>query len=119
MRKERREPEPLSLKAPVREALNQDLPGLVEDLPAAELRARRGALRSIETSAGWHWNHVALSLRNFKGATAVGDPDDREAEVERRLGRPLAPEERLLVRRLLCTKTTAEVVAVLRRMEHK
>jgi hypothetical protein len=113
------EPEPLSLKPPVREALTKGLPGLVEDLPAAELRARRGALRAIEASAGTHWNLVVLSLHNLKGLAATGDPADREAEVERQVGRLLTPEERLLVRRLVRTKTTAEVVAVLRRMGPK
>jgi hypothetical protein len=120
------EPVPLSLKPSVREALNKDLPDLFEKLPGteeklpdAELRARRGALRAIETSAGMRWDHVAISLHNLKGVTIGCDPDDREAEVERQLGRPLAPEERLLVRRLLRTKTTAEVVSILRRIEPK
>jgi hypothetical protein len=113
------EPEPLGLKPPVREALSKGLPKLVEDLPAAELRARRGALRAIEASAGTRWNHVAIALHNLKGVTTDSAPDDREAEVERQLGRPLTPEERLLVRRLLRTKTAAEVVAVLRRMGPK
>jgi hypothetical protein len=114
------EPEPLSLKPPVREAINKDMPGLgdVKDLPDAELRARRGALRAIETRAGMRWNRVVLSLHNLKGVTA-NDTDDREAEVERQLGRSVTPEERLLVRRLLRTKTTAEVVVVLLWMGHK
>jgi hypothetical protein len=114
------EPEPLSLKAPVREAITKGLPGLkVEELPAAELRARRGALRAIESSAGMQWNHVAISLHNLKGVTTDSGPDDREAEVERQLQRSLMPEERLLVWRLLRTKTTADVVAILRRMGQK
>jgi hypothetical protein len=113
------EPEPLGLKAPVREALNKDLPGLVDELPAAELRARRGALCAIETSAGVYWDHVTISLHNLKAVTASSDPDDREDEVEHQVGRPLTPEERLLARRLLRTKNTAEVVAVLRSMEQK
>jgi hypothetical protein len=113
------EPEPLSLKPPVREVLTKGLPGLdVEDLPPAELRARRGVLRAIETSADRHWNHVVISLHNLKGVTTDSDPDDREADVERQLGQ-LTPEERLLVRRLLRTKTTVEVVAVLRQMRPK
>jgi hypothetical protein len=113
------EPEPLSLKALVREQPIVDLEALVEDLPATELRARRGALRFIEISAGRHWSHVVLSLRHHKGATAVSQRDDHETEVERQLGRPLTPAEQLLVRRLLRNKTTAEVVAILRRMERK
>jgi hypothetical protein len=118
------EPEPISLKAPVRDSLVKDLPRLVkelpvEELPAAELRARRGALRAIETSAGRHWDRIAISLHNLKGVSAGDDPDDREAEVERQLGRPLTPEERFMVRRLLRTKTTTEVVAVLRRLDRK
>jgi hypothetical protein len=108
------EPTPIGLKASVRQRLDEGLPGLPDDLPAAELRARLGALRSIETSAAVHWGHVALSLYNLKGVNAAADPDEREDEVERRLGRPLTPEERLLARRLLRTKTTAEVVEALR-----
>jgi hypothetical protein len=113
------EPEPLGLKAPIREELDKDLPGLVDELPKAELRARRGALRAIETSAGVHWSHITISLHNLKRATADSDRDDREHEVERQLGRPLTPEDRLLARRLLRTKTTAEVVAALRSIEQK
>jgi hypothetical protein len=113
------EPEPISLKTPVREDLRTDLPNLLKDLPAAELRARRGAQRAIETSAGMHWNGAVIRLYNLKGFTAVDDSDDREAEVKRQLGQELKPEERLLVRRLLRTKKTAEVVAILRRMDGK
>jgi hypothetical protein len=105
------EPTPLGLKAGVHERLDKVLPGLADKLPDVEPGARRGALRAIESSAGMHWHHAAVSLRNLK---TDDDPDDREAEVERELGRPLTPEERLLARRLLRTKTTAEVVEVLR-----
>jgi hypothetical protein len=113
------EPEMAGFKASVREALDRDLPGLARELPAAELRARRGALRAIEASAGKQWHLVAISLHNVKSASADNGPDDREAEVERQLGRPLRPEERPLVRRLLRSKTTAEVVAVLRRLDRE
>jgi hypothetical protein len=89
------EPTPLGLKAGVRHRLDEGLPGLADKLPDVEPGARRGALRAIESSAGMHWHHVAISLHNLKAAEADG-PDDREAEVERRLGRPLTPEERLL-----------------------
>jgi hypothetical protein len=113
------EPEPLGLKAPVREALDRDLPGLGEELPGAELRARRGAVRAIETSAGAHWHHVTLHLHNLKSSASASEPDDRENEVEHQLGRPLTPEERLLARRLLRTRRPAEVAAALRPLVQK
>ena len=83
----------------------------VEELPGAELRARRGALRTIETSAGAHWHQVTLHLYNFKNSTSPSKPDDRENEVEHLLGRPLTPEERLLARRLLLTRRRPAEVA--------
>ena len=113
------EPEPVGLKAPVREALDRDVPGLGEELPGAELRARRGALRAIEISAGAHWHRVTLNLHNLKSSASASEPDDRENEVERQLGRPLRPEERLLARRLLRTRRPAEVVAALRSIVKK
>jgi hypothetical protein len=113
------EPEPIGLKAHVREEFDRDLPGLGEELPGAELRARHGALRAIESSAGAHWHLVTLQLHNFQSAASASEPDDREDEVERQLGRPLRPEERLLARRLLRTRRPAEVVAVLRQVAQK
>jgi hypothetical protein len=110
------EPEPVGLKAPVREALDRDLPGLAEELPGAEWRARPGAVRAIEISAGAHWHQVTLHLHNLKSSASASAPDDREDEVERQLGRPLRPEERLLARRLLRTRRPAEVAAALRPM---
>jgi hypothetical protein len=109
------EPEPLGLKAPVREAIDKDLPGVGNELPAAELRARRGALRAIETSAADQFHHFHVHLHNLTSLATSNKPDDREDEVERELGR-LTPEERLLVRRLLRTKKTPEVVAALSSM---
>jgi hypothetical protein len=111
------EPEPGGLKGPVLEAVDKDLPGLAKELPDAEPRARRGAQRAIETSAAAHWHHFVIHLRNLKSATTVSDPDDREDEVERKLGHPLEPKERLLARRLLRTKKPAEVAAALRSIE--
>ena len=113
------EPEPIGLKAPVREKLDTYLPGLPKDLPGAELGARRGAVRAIEISAGTHWHHVALHLYNLKSSASASEPDDREKKVESQLGRPLRPEERLLARRLLRTRSPAEVAAVLRAMVQK
>jgi hypothetical protein len=113
------EPEPLGLKAPVREALDRDLPGLAEELPRAELPARRGALRAIEVSASTHWHHAALHMHNLKCSASASAPDDREDEVERQRGRPLAPEERLLARRLLRTRSPAAVAAALRPLAQK
>jgi hypothetical protein len=149
------EPEPVGIKASVREALDEDLPGLGDELPAAELRARRGAFRAIETSAGTHFHLHHLHLHNLTSVASTSEPDDREDEVERQLGREqlckqtaidvadivgtvplnpyiclaktislqscrkLTPEERLLVRRLLRTKKTAEVVAALRSLVRK
>jgi hypothetical protein len=113
------EPVPLGLKAPVREALDKDLPVLVAELPGAELRARRGVLRAIETSAANHWYRVAIHLHNLKSSASASEPDDRENEVELQLGRPLSPEERLLARRLLRTRRPAEVADALRPLVRK
>jgi hypothetical protein len=118
------EPEPLGPKALVCEALYTDLPGLREklpgeELPRAELRARRGAVRAIEISAGAHWHRVTLNLHNLKSSASANGPDDREDEVERQLGRLLTPEERLLARRLLRTRRPAEVADALRPMAKK
>jgi hypothetical protein len=108
------EPPPTGLKAGVRERLDEALPDLSDKLPDLERGARRGALRAIENSAGLHTYNAYASLSILKGVEAVGDRDDREAEVERRLGRPLTPGERLLARRMLRTKTAAEVAKALR-----
>src|SRR5262249_14863409 len=113
------EPVPLGLKAPVREALDKDLPVLVAELPGAELRARRGVLRAIETSAANHWYRVAIHLHNLKSSASASEPDDRENEVELQLGRPLSPEERLLARRLLRTRRPSEVADALRPLVQK
>jgi hypothetical protein len=120
------EPPPLGLKAPVREALYGGLPGLGEklpgeELPRAELRARRGAVRAIEISAGAHWHRVrvTLNLHIHESSASASEPDDRENEVERQLDRPLRPEERLLARRLLRTRRPAEVAAALRPLAQK
>jgi hypothetical protein len=113
------EPEPLGFKASVRESLTEDFPSLVDDLPATELRARRGATRAIETSAGTQWNHLSLHLHNLKSMASSYEQDDREDDVERQLGRSLKPEERLLGRRLLRTKKTAEVASALRSLHQK
>jgi hypothetical protein len=113
------EPEPLGLKASVREALDRDLPGLAEELPGAERRARRGAVRAIETSASTHWHHVLFRLYTSKSLASASERDDREDEVERQLGRLLRPEERLLARRLLPTRRPAEIADALRPLVQK
>jgi hypothetical protein len=107
------EAEPFGLKAPVLEELDKDLPGLVPELAAAEVRARRVALRSIDAGAETHVYYYHLHLHNLMHSVNWSERDKREDEVERRVDK-LTPEERLMARRLLRTKGTDEIVTILR-----
>jgi hypothetical protein len=107
------EAELFGLKAPVHEALDKDLPGLVPRLSAAEARARRVALRYIDVSAETHVYHYHLHLHNLMHLIRTSEKDKREDEVERRVDK-LTEEERLMARRLLRTKSTDEIVTILR-----
>jgi hypothetical protein len=113
------EAERLGLKPAVRETLMKDFPGPVDELSAGEVRARRVALRSIDAGAESQFHHYHLHLHNIMRSLSTSEQDDREDEVERQVGGKLTPAERLLARRLLRTKKSDQVTAILRPMVQK
>jgi hypothetical protein len=113
---------PLSLRPGVKESLGKNLPEL-EKLPDAELAARKCVLGELRAAASlpWHRLNVHTQYMNHRPTSQLAtDPtrtrkeDQAEAQAEARLGRPLKPEERLLVRHLIGKKSPEELMAALK-----
>jgi len=128
------EPEPLSLRPAMKESLHAGLPEWTDlsaaetaELRAAEIQARKGVLQALDVRTQWHLSCAAIAMHhvhsasNVRSAVYSPDPDTAsdEEEVEKQLGRPLLPEERLLARRLLSDKRPTAIAAVLREMARK
>jgi len=119
----------ISVHPAVKESLGKDLPALPKDLPvldqlpAAELRARKWVLGEFHGSANWpeHRLIVHFAYTNNGNAPSLPAPPDwkkedegTEAAVETRLGRPLEPAERILIRHLRDKKTPEQLAAVVK-----
>jgi hypothetical protein len=118
------EPEPLGLRAPVKESLGKGLPEFEKEATQAEAAARKRVLGTVERSAARHVNHVHITLYNLHGITKALAPQDneekernRDNEVETHLDRRLTPAERLLSHHLLRTMPPREVAAKLRDLD--
>jgi hypothetical protein len=110
------EAEPLSFRPRVADKLKADLPQLKE-ARAAEVRTRKRVLNEIEANARLHWKGTTNALQHLRHSLPQTDQDEKEKKVEEQIKGKLTDSERLLARRLLQTKSVAEVTAILRKLK--